>query len=253
LAGHRVFAIDLPGHGLLARYPASYFSAEQAGFETEVSPLSDVTLDVAAEAVITVLRQAQSSVKPILVGHSLGGAVITRAAELAPQCVGRLVYVAAFLPTDPQSPAALYELPEARTPHEANLTVGDAAGIGAVRFNPRGSIDYLRRLQAVFYQDIAVEQFLPRAAAMSPDLPLGLWGGEPTPTAARWGRLGRTYIHCTLDCAIAPALQRLMVASADRLTPSNPTAVREMTSGHSPFASQPERLSEILGEVAYPA
>jgi len=248
--GFRVIAIDLPGHGLHARYPASYFTERQAGFDTEVSPLGDVTLDAAATAVIAALDHGQGRTKPILVGHSLGGTVITRAAELAPQLIGRLVYLTAFLPTRHPSPAELYQLPEARTPHDAPLTVGEADRIGAVRLNPRGNIAYLRRLQSVFYQDVSEERFLPFAAAMSPDLPLRLWTDEPKPSAARWGSLKRTYVHCTQDRAIAPALQRKMVADADRLAPDNRTDVIELASSHSPFASQADRLTALMRVLA---
>jgi pimeloyl-ACP methyl ester carboxylesterase len=250
LDGFRVAAIDLPGHGLHARYPASYFTEGQAGFDTEPSPLGDVTLDGAANAVIAALHIAQGPTKPILVGHSLGGTVITRAAELAPQLIGRLVYLTAFLPTRHPSPAALYQLPEARTPYDAPLTVGEADRIGAVRFNPRGNIAYLRELQSVFYHDVSEERFLPFAAAMSPDLPLRLWTDEPKASAARWGSVKRTYVHCTKDRAIAPALQLQMIADADRLTPGNRTDVIEMASSHSPFASQVDRLTALMRKLA---
>jgi hypothetical protein len=160
------------------------------------------------------------------------------------------VYLSAFLPTRHASPAALYALPEARTPYDAPLTVGDSQKIGAVRFNPRGDLGYLRLLQSVFYQDVSEAQFLPRVGAMSPDLPLRLWTDEPRASASRWGGLKRAYIHCSLDRAIAPALQRLMVADADRVTPDNRTQVMALASSHSPFASQVEPLVALLRGLA---
>jgi pimeloyl-ACP methyl ester carboxylesterase len=248
--GLGVTAIDLPGHGLNARYPKSYFAERQAGFDSEPTPLGDITLEVAAAAVVAALEQHQGATKPILIGHSLGGAVITRAAEVAPQLVGRLVYLSAFLPTAQPSPAALYALPEARTAFDAALTIGDPAVIGAVRFNPRGNLEYLRSLQSVFYQDITEDRFLPFAGAMSPDLPLRLWTDAPSASAARWGRLKRTYIHCTLDRAIAPALQHRMVEDADRFTPGNRTSVMALASSHSPFASKVDELADALQGLA---
>ncbi len=248
--GFRVGTPDLPGHGMHARYPTSYFTAGQTGFDTEPSPLQQVRLDDAAQVVITALEQAQGRVKPILVGHSLGGSVITRAAELAPQLVGQLVYLSAFLPTRQPSPAALYALPEARTPYDVPITIGDAGHIGAVRFNPRGSIEYLRLLQSVFYQDVSEERFLPFASALSPDLPMNLWVEEPRATTSRWGRLKRIYIHCTQDRAIAMALQRRMVADADALAPRTRTQILEIDSSHSPFASQVTLLAGLLRRIA---
>jgi pimeloyl-ACP methyl ester carboxylesterase len=143
-AGHQVVAIDLPGHGIHALYPKSYFADDQVGFDTEPSPLGGVTLDVAAAAVVAALKQVQGKTQPILVGHSLGGTVITRAAQLAPELIGRLVYLTAFLPTKRLSPAALDDLPEARTVPVVPLTVGDPGRVGALRFNPRGNLEYLR-------------------------------------------------------------------------------------------------------------
>lgn len=246
-AGHRAVAMDLPGHGIHALYPNSYFTEGQVGLATEPTALSSITLDSAAAAVITVLEELQGQeVKPTLVGHSLGGAVITRAAELSPQLIGRLVYLTAFLPTKITSPAALYELPEAKIDGRPDLTVGDPGQIGAVRFNPRGNIDYLRKLHSVFYQDVPFTRFLPYAVGLSPDLPLNLWAGENRVTAARWGSIPRTYIHCTEDRAIPPALQLRMIADADSLAPTNRTRVVEMRSSHSPFVSRVDELATVL-------
>jgi pimeloyl-ACP methyl ester carboxylesterase len=243
--GHRVLAIDLPGHGVHARYPQSYFADGQVGFDMEPSPLGEVTLDAAAGAVVAALKQVQGVTRPILVGHSLGGAVITRTAELAPELIGQLVYLTAFLPTRVGSPAALYTLPEARTVHNA-LTIGDPASIGAVRFNPRGNLDYLKQLHSVFYQDVAFERFLPFSTSLSPDLPMPLWLGETRVSPARWGSIPRTYIHCTQDRAIPPALQLRMIADADATTPQNRCQVLTLRSSHSPFVSRVEELTSHL-------
>jgi pimeloyl-ACP methyl ester carboxylesterase len=246
-AGHRVVAIDLPGHGINARYPQSYFAEGQVGLDAEPTAVGSITLDSAAAAVITALQGLQGqAAKPTLVGHSLGGAVITRAAELSPQLIGRLVYLTAFLPTELPSPAALYQLREAQVEGRPDLTVGDPGRIGAVRFNPRGNIDYLRKLHSVFYQDVPFEQFLPYAVGLSPDLPLNLWAGENRVTVARWGRIARTYIHCTEDRAIPPALQLRMIADADSLTPTNRTHVIALKSSHSPFAACVDELVTVL-------
>jgi pimeloyl-ACP methyl ester carboxylesterase len=243
--GRQVVAIDLPGHGVHARYPKSYFADGQVGLDTEPSPLGEITLDVAAGAVVSALKQVQGAMRPILVGHSLGGAVITRAAELASELIGQLVYLTAFLPTRVGSPAALYALPEARTVHNT-LAIGDPARIGAVRFNPRGNLDYLKQLHSVFYQDVALERFLPFSTSLSPDLPLPLWVGETRATPARWGSIPRTYIHCTQDRAIPPALQLRMIADADATTPRNRCQVLTLQSSHSPFVSRVEELTTHL-------
>jgi hypothetical protein len=59
----------------------------------------------------------------------------------------------------------------------------------------------------------------------------------------------RTYIRCTEDIAIPLALQDLMIRQADDLTPGNKFDVQTLNSSHSPFASQPELLSDILDRL----
>jgi pimeloyl-ACP methyl ester carboxylesterase len=41
--GRRAFALDLPGHGQQAQFPASYLSQDLAALETEPSPSADIT------------------------------------------------------------------------------------------------------------------------------------------------------------------------------------------------------------------
>jgi hypothetical protein len=65
-------------------------------------------------------------------------------------------------------------------------------------------------------------------------------------TAGRWGSLPRTYISCTEDRAIPPALQQKMIADADDLTPQNRTHVLKIKASHSPFVSKVNELVALL-------
>jgi pimeloyl-ACP methyl ester carboxylesterase len=76
--GHEAHAVDLPGHGTRA--------AEKA------------TLDGYRDAVVQVLRDGD-----ILVGHSMGGHVISTAADAARVRLGHLVYLAAGVPIQGKS------------------------------------------------------------------------------------------------------------------------------------------------------
>ncbi len=247
--GHRVVCVDLPGHGLNARFSAAYVTGDAKAFATEPSPVRDVGLEDCASAVIDVLKSLQGGPRPILVGHSMGGGVITRVGELAPEQVGRLVYLSAYCPIRLKKPSLYDTLPEAKKEHAKPYHLGDPAALGAVRINPRGDMQYLEGVHANFYQDVAFQDFLPFAFALTPDLPLKLWTSEIATTRERWGRLPRTYLRCTLDRAVDIALQDLMIREADEFTPGNPFEQKTLETSHSPFASQPVRLAELLASL----
>ena len=81
--GHTVLAPDLPAHG------------------RDQTPINAVSMQSYAQRVVDVMRTANEPV--ILVGHSMGGFVISAAAEQQPQTVAKLVYLAAFLLDDGQT------------------------------------------------------------------------------------------------------------------------------------------------------
>jgi hypothetical protein len=68
-------------------------------------------------------------------------------------------------------------------------------------------------------------------------------------TAERWGAIPRTFIRTSEDRTIPPALQDRMIADADAATPENRFDVHTLPSSHSPFASMPDRLAEVLASV----
>jgi len=82
-AGHRVEAPDLPGHG------------------DDRTPIPEVSLQGYAERISEVL-DAQPE-PAVLVGQSMGGMVISQAAEQRPDKVEMLVYVGAYLLRDGES------------------------------------------------------------------------------------------------------------------------------------------------------
>ena len=251
--GHRALAIDMPGHGLTARFPTSYLQPGQPGLAQEMSPLADITLDDAAQAVIDALRGlregSQSERQVVLVGHSLGGIVITRAAQLAPELVDHLVYLAAVAPTQLNTGLEYLSLPE-QGPTAPGLYIGDPVMVGTTRLNPRSTDPaYLELARSVFYGDIATEEFLAYANGLTPDLPVRIPSDPVGATADRWGAVPRTYIRTAQDRALLPALQDRMIRDADELAPSNPFRSVTIDSSHSPFASRPDELAQVLTDI----
>ena len=81
--GHRVITLDLPGHGADKTDP------------------KDITLTTHCQRVIDSILQIDDKV--ILVGHSMGGIVITKVTDMIPDRIEKLVYLTALLPQNGQS------------------------------------------------------------------------------------------------------------------------------------------------------
>ena len=150
----------------------------------------------------------------------------------------------------PGAPAELADyntLPERGASRIRGLFFGDPKQIGAFRMNPH-SVDpaVIEEIRQAFYNDVPRQGFLPFAHALTPDVSLLPLTTDARGTRDRWGRVPRTYIRCTLDNAIVLPLQDRMIREAVEFTPANPFEVKTLETGHSPFASQPEKLAAIL-------
>lgn len=207
-AGHTVVTPDLPGAG------------------DDQTSLEKVTLESATERVVDALRGLDGPA--VLVGHSMGGVVITQAAAQAPELVSRLVYVTAFRPMDGESLLDLTNLPEgAGDGVQTNITVEGEPAIA--------SFD-LTQASNVFYNDLPQDVAQTATARLDPQ-PLAVFA---TPVRLKDAALPpQEYIVCSQDRAIMPALQRLM---AERQS----AVVHELDSGHSPFFSRPVDLLQLL-------
>jgi pimeloyl-ACP methyl ester carboxylesterase len=248
--GHRAAAIDLPGSGLDAAYPASFLQGDFAALQTEPSALSGVTLDDYVEAVTAQLTAMARHGRVTLVGHSFGGLTITRVAEAVPHLIRRLVYVTAYVPVNQKSGAEISMLPEGAASLSGAVLVGDPTKTGAMRINPRDPDPaYVEKARLAFYNDLSTEEFVPYAASLNPDLPLAVGMDDARGTPQRWGTVPRAFLRTTEDNTIPLALQDRMIAEADAATPDNRFVVRTLRSSHSPFASMPDELAAELGDL----
>lgn len=252
--GYSTLAVDLPGSGLNAVYPQSYLTDDFTALLTEVSPLAGVTLNDYVNFVVPLIQYlANAGKKIVLVGHSTGGLTITLAGERIPDAIHRLVYLSAIVPTlELHGSAATYlSLPENASSQAASGAIADPSVVGSLRINPRSpDPTYWERIRQAFYNDSPTNDFLRFFAYLNPELPLKVTTEDARGTAARWGRIPRTFIRCTLDHAITPPLQDLMIRQANQFTPSNQFDVHTLQSSHTSFASMPDKLALTLAQIA---
>jgi len=248
-AAVRALAVDMAGHGLRARRPAALTRRPfDAGLlATEPSPVADVDLDQAGELLISQIGQLGAGDPVVVVAHSMGGAVLTRAAQLAPRLVAHAVYVAAFMPASGVSVQAHARMPENDGSLLRSLLVADPATVGALRLDvacPEPA--YRQRLREAFYGDVDPAVADAAIALLTPDTPAGISLGTTTLTAGGWGLVPRTYVMCTQDMIIRPALQQRFIADADAAFPASPTSVHTLHAAHSPFLSMPGQVADIV-------
>jgi pimeloyl-ACP methyl ester carboxylesterase len=216
-AGHDVEVIDLPGAG------------------DDRTPVAEVTLDRYAQRVCEALAGGPPAV---LVGHSMGGMVITQAAANCPQHVDRLVYVAAFLPADGQSLIDITQLPEAAGDAvQANLVVEGDPPVATMRDEAarEGLFQCCDEEQAAW--GISLRGPQPVAPFIHP---VRLTG----PASLEFAKLRRAYVMCLQDKAVRPALQRRLLEAAG----CDP--VIEIDTDHCVWASRPDELVTALDRVA---
>jgi pimeloyl-ACP methyl ester carboxylesterase len=249
--GHRVITPDLPGHGWRARFPQGYFDEGQPGLATAPSAIAGITLGAAASDVIGVLRAVRAAGDGtwpvVLVSHSISGVIASLVAETAPELVDHLVYIAAMVPSRLRSSAAYSALPEYGSQTMDGLLVGDPGATGTLRINPRSADpEYRDLLHRKFYGDIPRAESDAFTHLISADLPLSFATDEVTVTPDRWGSIPRTYLHTTKDFAIAPAVQAIIMRDADDLAPRTAFGRVTMDTGHSPFASRPGDVADVI-------
>jgi pimeloyl-ACP methyl ester carboxylesterase len=198
---------------------------QSLGHKAVAVELPLTSLDADAVVVRDALDSANEPV--ILVGHSYGGLVISRAAADHPQVV-RLVYVAALL-----------------------LARDEVLGDVAMRYPPstlNGHSTITEDLAVVIDAEGAIAGFYndcdPRVAAEAAARlrPTSLACVSSSACAEPWRKLPTTYVVCERDQAIHPEMQRWMSERA--------TEVVVLETDHSPFLSTPSELAGLLGRLA---
>jgi len=211
-AGQKVVIIELPGHG------------------QDQTPPSSITIKTYRDKVVSAITAISGPV--VLVGHSLGGAIITAVADTIPDHIEKLVYLAGFVPANNQS---IFDL----TAMDPNSQFGPALIISADGSTASIPND---KIMQVFAQDgnEAVKRLL-------------IANNRPEPIAAQadkiflknpsFASVPKYYIYTNQDHAITIDLQRKMVSAAGIKN------VFAIDSGHCPMLTKPDQVTDFLLQI----
>jgi pimeloyl-ACP methyl ester carboxylesterase len=212
--GNKVIVVELPGHG-----------------NDNTSP-GAITLDLYKEKVIEALSKIDGKV--ILVGHSLGGMIISSVAEAMPSKIEKLVYVAAYLPLSGQTLDNLAHMdPDSQLGVTGNLIFNYDQGIVDVK--PDQIVNLFIQDGTAEIQNLVVKNY--RTEPLTPFInPVVL-------TEQNFGSVKKVYIKTLQDHVVSPYLQNKMIETG------KVESVYQINTGHSPFLSQPDELSSILTKI----
>ncbi|MCG8355212.1 MAG: alpha/beta fold hydrolase [Kiloniellales bacterium] len=254
-AGHGAIPLDLPGHGLDAKFPPSYFKRplDMEAFAAEKSHMADISLDAFTDAVVAGVEQAKAggAERVIVVGHSMGGVPITFAGEKAADSIETLVFVTACMMPPGKPYSEYFAVPTQSDAKLGPVLIGDPGATGGLRWDPRSTdADYLAAARAALAHDVDDEMLQAAMNMLTPDAPISMYSEVPNLTKERYGSLKRAYVKCTQDWTIRPGTQDLMIEEMDTAFPENKTMVYELSSSHEPMLSQPKALASVLLKIA---
>jgi len=210
--GYEVIAVTLPGHG---PDTASYASLTMASY---------------AHAVEKAIGQRQNV---LLVGHSMGGMVISQVAEDIPGQIHELIYLTAFLP---KSGEALAD------------EIAKDSGVNLSQYMKTDEKSYSVNIDTSKFREIfagdsspAFVSFIVKSVKAEPSIPLQ---SKVVLTADRFGSVKKVYIYAINDKAISYQLQQAMAKQWQV------SKVYSLTSSHTPMLSQPDQLAAIILQEA---
>ena len=205
-------APDLPGHG------------------KDKKPISEITFQAYIDRVCQILDEHSEPV--ILVGHSMGGAVITQTAEYRPEKIKKLVYLAGLLLQNGESLMKYAEL-DTEALVVPNLIMAKDQSYATLKEEA---------LKEIFYSDCSDEDVEFAKSQLVPQ-GISLLATRVSTTEENFGQVPRVYISCLRDKALSPSIQ-------EKLYKALPCEkVIFLDTSHSPFFSAPEKLSNLLLSV----
>lgn len=206
--GHEVIAVNLPGHG-----------------KDQTAP-EKIQLD---DYVIALKKAIGSRKNVTLVGHSMGGIVISQAAEQIPDQIHQLIYAGAYLPKNGEAIIQLADLDKGSLIGKY-LNIDNQHGSGSI------SKDGIKEVFAADAPENDVSKLIKNHKAD----PLSPLATPVSLTDSRFGKIPKTYIYTINDQAVTYSLQQIMVKNYGL------TKTYSLPSSHSPFFSMPGVLAAII-------
>jgi len=189
-------------------------------------------MDVYVDSVINAVNASDEKV--VLVGHSLAGSIVAQAAERIPERIDRVVFVAAFLPADGDSPIELMKsdeggklLPRITFSDDQTFATVDESTVHEVLLHDIDDSNRLEELTPHFFMQQATEPFM-RPASLS---------------VSQFGSVPKFYIRASLDKVMSLGLQDRMITNWDV------EGVFTLESSHFPLLSTPGPLADLISET----
>jgi pimeloyl-ACP methyl ester carboxylesterase len=209
-AGQKVIIVNLPGRS------------------GDTTPIDQISLDLYRTAVESKIATSDGPV--ILVGHSFGGITISNVAEMHPEKIKTLVYLAALLPKDGDSLQSLSQQDKAHGFTQENFLISTDQKYASV---------LARDQLSLFCAECTPAQATKIDGKLIPE-PLAPMRTRVHITKERFGKVDKVYIATDLDRVISPTAQESMLAA----TPTR--KVVHLKTSHTPFLSKPDELVQVL-------
>jgi len=186
-----------------------------------------------------VIKTVQSIGEPvILLGHSMGGIIITMVADRCPELLDQLIYLTANVPRNRDRMIYMGKQLE-----EGGRSVFlDALKI-RLKTLSKGRLDFDRALAIKsFYNGQSKEEQESQIQKTIPQ-PIRPYLGSITWSADQLNKIKKSYIECTLDQALLLNHQRINQLNMPF------GLVKTIESNHSPFYMMPHKLAQTIRSI----
>lgn len=215
--GYKVETPDLPGLG------------------DDQTPLEGITIQCYIDRVVETVKAINEPV--LLLGHSMGCSVVAGAAEVVPDRIGKLVFLAGPMPKDGESTFSGRDL---------LAQFKGPSAIDAMKPHPTipNAVDFDSSMADKIFYNTCPPEIIPKLVARLRPQPVAPMAAPLHLTDARYGKVRKVYIVCEADHTFPAGAQHWQ---CDRM----PEAKKyTLPTDHSPFYSDPKGLVAIIDAEA---